>query len=33
VLRELPCGKEKLFSHPRLLQVLQQDGNEFEAYA
>jgi len=33
VLREMPFGKEKLFTHPRLLQVLQQDGNEFEAYA
>jgi Fic family protein len=33
VLRETPFGKEKLFTHPRLLQVLQQDGNEFAAYA
>ena len=33
VLREMPFGKERLFTHPRLLQVLQQDGNEFEAYA
>jgi Fic family protein len=33
VLREMPFGKEKLFTHPLLLQVLQQDGNEFEAYA
>jgi Fic family protein len=33
VLREMPLGKEKLFIHPRLLQVLQQDSNEFQAYA
>jgi Fic family protein len=33
VLREMPFGKEKLFTHPRLLQVLQQDGNEFAVYA
>jgi Fic family protein len=33
VLREMPFGKEKLFIHLRLLQVLQQDSNEFQAYA
>ena len=33
VLREVPFGKEKLFIHPRLLQLLGRDGNEFQAYA
>ena len=33
VLHEMPFGKEKLFVHPRLLQVLQQDGSAFPAYA
>jgi len=33
VLREMPLGKEKLFIHPRLLQLLGQDSNEFQAYA
>jgi Fic family protein len=32
VLREMPFGKEKLFIHPRLLQLLGQDSNEFQAY-
>jgi Fic family protein len=33
VLRQVPFGKEKLFIHPRLLQLLGRDGNEFQAYA
>ena len=33
VLRAMPFGKEKLFVHPRLLQLLEQDSNEFQAYA
>jgi Fic family protein len=33
VLREMAFGKEKLFIHPRLLQLLGQDGNEFQPYA
>ncbi len=33
VLREITAGREKLFLHPRLLQLLARDGNEFSAYA
>ena len=33
VLRAMPFGKEKLFVHPRLLQLLGQDRNELQAYA
>ena len=33
VLRAMPLGKEKLFVHPRLLQLLGQDSNELQAYA
>ena len=33
VLRAMPFGKEKLFVHPRLLQLLEQDSNELQAYA
>ncbi len=33
VLRAMPFGKEKLFIHPRLLQLLGQDSNELQAYA
>jgi hypothetical protein len=29
----MPFGKEKLFVHPRLLQLLGQDRNELQAYA
>ena len=32
VLREMPVGKEKLFIHPRLMQLLSRDGNEFQPY-
>jgi Fic family protein len=33
VLREVQVGKEKLFIHPKLLQLLAQDGNVLEPYA
>ena len=33
VLREKQVGKEKLFLHPRLLQLLKDDGNRVTAYA
>ncbi|WP_343681976.1 protein adenylyltransferase Fic [Acinetobacter baylyi] len=33
VLEEITIGKEKLFLHPKLLQLLTQDENTFEAYA
>ena len=32
VLREESVGKEKLFVHPKFLQLLKQDGNDFEHY-
>ena len=32
VLREMPAGKEKLFIHPKLMQLLSRDGNGFERY-
>jgi len=32
VLREMPFGKEKLFIHPKLMQLLGQDHNGFQAY-
>jgi Fic family protein len=32
VLREMPAGKEKLFIHPKLMQLLSRDGNGFEGY-
>lgn len=33
VLEERQVGREKLFVHPKLLQLLARDGNEFEPYA
>jgi Fic family protein len=33
VLREMPFGKEKLFIHPKLMQLLSQDNNQFQPYA
>ena len=33
VLREQPVGREKLFIHPKLMQLLTQDGNTFSPYA
>ncbi len=32
VLRERVVGKEKLFVHPKLMQLLNRDGNEFQRY-
>jgi len=33
VLREQQVGREKLFIHPRLMQLLTRDSNEFASYA
>ena len=33
VLREMPVGKEKLFIHPKLMQLLTRDSNAFTPYA
>lgn len=33
VLREIPSGNEKLFIHPKLMQVLSRDDNQFKPYA
>ena len=33
VLREMTHGKEKLFIHPKLMQLLSRDSNGFEPYA
>ncbi len=33
VLREMPVGKEKLFIHPKLMQLLSRDNNQFQPYA
>jgi Fic family protein len=33
VLREIKVGKEKLFIHPKLMQLLTRDGNDFARYA
>lgn len=33
VLREIQVGKEKLFIHPKLMQLLAQDGNAIEPYS
>jgi len=33
VLRELTFGKEKLFIHPKLMQLLSRDNNQFQPYA
>jgi Fic family protein len=33
VLREVQVGKEKIFIHPKLMQLLAQDGNAFKPYA
>ena len=33
VLREMQSGKEKLFIHPRLMQLLGRDNNQFQPYA
>ncbi len=33
VLREIPFGKEKLFTHPKLMQLLSRDHHQFQPYA
>ena len=33
VLREMPFGKEKLFIHPKLMQLISRDNNQFQHYA
>lgn len=33
VLREMPFGKEKLFTHPKLMQLISRDNNQFQPYA
>lgn len=33
VLQEAQIGKEKLFIHPKLMQLLTRDSNEFKPYA
>ncbi|PNG59268.1 MULTISPECIES: Fic family protein [unclassified Variovorax] len=33
VLSEIQAGKEKLFTHPKLIQLLMRDGNDFAPYA
>ncbi len=33
VLREMPFGKERLFVHPKLMQLLSRDSNQFQLYA
>ena len=32
MLREISVGKEKLFVHPKLIQLLSRDGNVVAAY-
>lgn len=32
VLKELQVGREKLFTHPKLMQLLTRDNNQFAAY-
>ena len=32
VLREMPVGKERLFIHPKLMQLLSRDSNQFQPY-
>ncbi|AGH42686.1 hypothetical protein [Paraglaciecola psychrophila] len=33
VLQEQQVGKEKLFMHPKLMQLMTLDSNKFELYA
>jgi len=33
VLQEVQVGKEKLFIHPKLMQLLTRDSNDFKPYA
>lgn len=32
VLHEISAGKEKLFLHPKLMQLITRDNNQFERY-
>ena len=32
VLNEIQAGKEKLFVHPKLIQLMTEDNNNFEQY-
>jgi predicted transcriptional regulator len=32
VLEEVAVGREKLFTHPKLIKLLSEDGNNFELY-
>ena len=32
VLQEISVGRDKLFTHPKLLQLLREDGNQFSRY-
>ena len=32
VLQEISVGRDKLFTHPKLLQLLREDGNKFSRY-
>ena len=32
VLNEIQAGKEKLFVHPKLIQLMTEDNNNFERY-
>jgi len=32
VLQEVSAGQEKLFVHPKLMQLLTNDNNQFKAY-
>lgn len=33
VLNEIAVGREKLFLHPKLMQLLTREGNQFTAYS
>jgi len=32
ILKEIKAGREKLFIHPKLISLLRQENNEFNAY-
>jgi len=32
VLREMPFGKQRLFNHPKRMQLLSRNSNQFQAY-
>jgi hypothetical protein len=33
VLQEMPLGREKLFIHPKLMQLLRDESNSFASYS